>query len=225
MKQQQSGFTLVEIAIVLVIIGILLGGILKGQEMITNAKVRNVVDQGSAIKAAFFAFQDRYRALPGDYSVASTNIAGVSVGVNGGNGDGNGRVDTNNDRGLFWLHLAAAGFITGNFDGQANANNINNCPSTRCATNAFGRPLMFSWGSAADGTNRASHELRTGRSIPVEVLAEIDRKVDDGIPRTGKFQVDQSANASTCRTGAGAASTYQVAVANPQSDCGGVHIF
>jgi len=77
MDKNQRGFTLVEIAIVLVIIGLLLGGVLKGQEMITNAKVRNLADQGSGIKAAFFAFQDRYKALPGDYRIASQNIAGV----------------------------------------------------------------------------------------------------------------------------------------------------
>ena len=59
MNNRQSGFTLIEIAIVLVIIGLLLGGVLKGQEMITSAKVRNLADQGSAVKAAFFAFQDR----------------------------------------------------------------------------------------------------------------------------------------------------------------------
>ncbi len=59
MDRNQRGFTLVEIAIVLVIIGLLLGGVLKGQEMITNAKVRNLADQGSSIKAAYYAFQDR----------------------------------------------------------------------------------------------------------------------------------------------------------------------
>ena len=62
MNAKQKGFTLVEIAIVLVIIGLLLGGILKGQELISNARVRNVADQVNAVKAAYFAFQDRYRA-------------------------------------------------------------------------------------------------------------------------------------------------------------------
>jgi len=103
MNKQQRGFTLVEIAIVLVIIGLLLGGVLKGQEMVTSAKVRNLADQGSAIKTAFFAFQDRYRAVPGDYIAASTNINGVTVGVNNGNGNGNGLIDTANDIGLFQL--------------------------------------------------------------------------------------------------------------------------
>jgi len=61
--KKQSGFTLVEIAIVLVIIGLLLGGILKGQELINSARVRNMADQNSGIQAAYFGFIDRYRQL------------------------------------------------------------------------------------------------------------------------------------------------------------------
>ena len=62
MKTIQKGFTLVEIAIVLVIIGLLLGGILKGQEMITQAKIKNAVADFSGISAAYYGYQDRYRA-------------------------------------------------------------------------------------------------------------------------------------------------------------------
>ena len=64
--RKQHGFTLVEIAIVLVIIGLLLGGILKGQEMITQAKIKNSIADFSGISAAYHGYQDRYRAIPGD---------------------------------------------------------------------------------------------------------------------------------------------------------------
>src|SRR3954454_15940953 len=90
MKRYARGFTLIEIAIVLVIIGLLLGGVLKGQELITGARVRNLISQQDGIKAAFFGFQDRYRALPGDYASASTNI-NCGSGVTCSNGNGNGR--------------------------------------------------------------------------------------------------------------------------------------
>ena len=72
MKRKQTGFTLVEIAIVLVIIGLLLGGILKGQEMITQAKIKNVIADFSGISAAYHGYQDRYRAIPGDDPNAAT---------------------------------------------------------------------------------------------------------------------------------------------------------
>ena len=78
-RKKNQGFTLIEIAIVLVIIGLLLGGILKGQELITSARVRNLISQQDGVKAAFFGFQDRFRALPGDYTAATTNIVGVAA--------------------------------------------------------------------------------------------------------------------------------------------------
>src|ERR687890_662978 len=93
MNVRQRGFTLIEIAIVLVIIGLLLGGVLKGQELITGARVRNLIQQQDGVKAAYFGFLDRYRALPGDYSAAATvgavtgNIAGTTA-----NGNANGQI-------------------------------------------------------------------------------------------------------------------------------------
>ena len=63
---KQKGFTLVEIAIVLVIVGLLIGGVLKGQEMITNAKLKRVESDNAGIAAAMFSYQDRYLQLPGD---------------------------------------------------------------------------------------------------------------------------------------------------------------
>src|SRR3979411_2209040 len=68
----EAGFTLVEIAIVMVIIGLLLGGILKGQEMITQAKIKNVVNDFNGINVAWTSYKDRYRFLPGDDKGATT---------------------------------------------------------------------------------------------------------------------------------------------------------
>lgn len=217
MKQTQRGFTLVEIAIVLVIVGLILGGVLKGQEMISNAKVRNIVDQTTAVQTATLAFQDRYRALPGDYSAATTNISGVA-----GNGTGDGFIATNNERGYFWQHLGNAGFITGSFDGAAVANNNLTCAATSCPTNAFGGAIKYSWGATAAGSTTNAHELRIGSNIPVNVLAEIDRKIDDGIPETGTFRADSQINLATCRTGAGSTSTYNVTAG--QTNCAGVRV-
>src|SRR5688500_1530146 len=86
---RQTGFTLVEIAIVLVIIGLLLGGILKGQEMITQAKIKNVIADFSGVSAAYHGYQDRYRAIPGDDPNADTRWAVAPAATKG---DGNGVV-------------------------------------------------------------------------------------------------------------------------------------
>ena len=61
----------------LVIIGLLLGGVLKGQELITSARVRNLISQQDGVKAAYFGFLDRYRALPGDYSRGNDQHRGI----------------------------------------------------------------------------------------------------------------------------------------------------
>jgi prepilin-type N-terminal cleavage/methylation domain-containing protein len=112
MYRTQQGFTLVEIAIVLVIIGLLLGGILKGQEMITQAKIKNVIADMSGVSAAMYGYQDRYKALPGD------DKKGDRWGASATAGDGDGLVEgkylaTTGETAQFWNHLRLAGFVSG----------------------------------------------------------------------------------------------------------------
>lgn len=191
MKHRVNGFTLVEIAIVLVIIGLLLGAVLKGQELITSARVRNLIAQQEGVKAAFFGFQDRYRGLPGDYSAAATNInCGASACLNG---DGNGMIEAPNLAGLeedilVWAHLSAAGFINGSY--TMTSASVVVPDSTNTPTNPYGVYISLAyernWGVAGNSVNR--HNLKTGNQVPVEILAEIDRKIDDGRPYSGSFQ-------------------------------------
>src|SRR5690349_20631839 len=82
----EAGFTLVEIAIVLVIIGLLIGGILKGQEMITQAKIKNLINDFNGITVAVTSYQDRYRALPGDDQNATTRWTTQNPASGNGNG-------------------------------------------------------------------------------------------------------------------------------------------
>ena len=89
LRSRQTGFTLVEIAIVLVIIGLLLGGVLKGQELIENSRIKSIVNDMKAIQAAYNGYIDRYKALPGDETAATmtargwTGTAGATVAGNG----------------------------------------------------------------------------------------------------------------------------------------------
>jgi prepilin-type N-terminal cleavage/methylation domain-containing protein len=115
MRTKHAGFTLVEIAIVLVIIGLLLGGILKGQEMITQAKIKNAIADFSGISAAYHGYQDRYRAIPGDDLNAESRW-----GAKKGDGDGvvkgkyNAACATSDDESCnWWDHLRRAGFVAG----------------------------------------------------------------------------------------------------------------
>ena len=75
-RSRQAGFTLVEIAIVLVIIGLLLGGVLKGQELIENSKTKSIVNDMKAVQAAYNGYIDRYKSLPGDEAAATMTARG-----------------------------------------------------------------------------------------------------------------------------------------------------
>ena len=120
MKRNQSGFTLIEIAIVLVIIGLLLGGVLKGQELINSAKVKNLAADFKNVPLYIYGYQDRFRALPGDDANSLIHVSGVPaatpVAANVGNGliEGNWDSLTATDESVvFWQQVRLAGFAAG----------------------------------------------------------------------------------------------------------------
>ena len=191
-KRFQTGFTLVEIAIVLVIIGLLLGGILKGQEMITQARIKNVVNDFNGITAAYFAYQDRYRQIPGDDNQAATRWADPSPPGGSVNGNGNGVVagtymfappttatagaESNN----FWWHLRLAGFVAGATSGTA----------------AWSQPVNAVGGlvgvqSGAPGTSATAPTLNglvlCSANVPDKIASAVDTQVDDQRSSTGQM--------------------------------------
>lgn len=114
MSHQQKGFTLIEIAIVLVIVGLLLGGVLKGQELITQARIKNVANDFNNIATAIYGYQDRYRRLPGDDETASGRWSGTKPGNHDGSIGGNFNSKTDEDESrLAWRHLRQSGFLAG----------------------------------------------------------------------------------------------------------------
>jgi prepilin-type N-terminal cleavage/methylation domain-containing protein len=194
-KTNQSGFTLIEIAIVLVIIGLLLGGVLKGQELITSARVRNLIGQQDGIKAAFFGFQDRYRAYPGDYGAADTNLKCPTAPCFNGNGNGLIRSETTptavDERQLVWVHLASAGFLNGSYSMASPTEGALETNTPRNPYNTFLQFIHDTVYQDVAGTVPVKLNLKTGSQIPVEILAEVERKIDDGNGERGQFRFSQ----------------------------------
>ena len=122
MKSNQSGFTLIEIAIVLVIIGLLLGGVLKGQELINSAKVKRLSKEFSDVQTLIFQYQDKFRVLPGDdpsvqlHVGTATTTATQATGTLVGNGTINGTWDSvtgTAESVILWQHLRMANLVVG----------------------------------------------------------------------------------------------------------------
>jgi prepilin-type N-terminal cleavage/methylation domain-containing protein len=179
--QKQDGFTLVEIAIVLVIIGLLLGGILKGQEMITQAKIKNVMSDFSGISAAYHGYQDRYRAIPGDDPKADrwTSPSGVVVGNGNGVVTGLYNDPTCNTAGTtvescnWWDHLRRSGFVAGNGGGQP----------FNASTGLIGVQTGDGAGGAILGGFGGLIICSAG--LPDKIAIAVDTQMDDGLPATG----------------------------------------
>ena len=206
---RNCGFTLLETAVVMVIGGLIVQAIVTGAAMIKNARARDVMAMQTGAEAAFAAFQDRYHALPGDYHFASATIDCGTLSCLDGNG--NGRIEAEGTPGediLAWQHLSAARFIAWDIeriDPNASAT------SRTTPTNAFGGHLQIAsdarFGLGGQPAERSN--IKTGNRIPPEVLAEVDRKVDDGLPGSGRFQFSSYAGvtANAC-TKASAQETY-----------------
>jgi len=191
-RRKQSGFTLVEIAIVLVIVGLLIGGVLKGREMITNAKIKRIENDFAGVSAAIYAYQDRYGVLPGDDPAASTRFAGTWRSADNGNGNGQisggwGSTNNGNESRKIWKHLRGAGLIAGPVD--------NSDASYQQPSNSFGGLV----GIDLNVYNLSGHNIVFGE-IPGDIAQILEARGDDGVPSTGSIQSHNSSNSYDIET-------------------------
>jgi prepilin-type N-terminal cleavage/methylation domain-containing protein len=181
--RKQLGFTLVEIAIVLVIIGLLLGGVLKGQELINSAKVKNMANDFRNIPVFVYGYQDKFKRLPGDDSAAVTNVGAHN------HGDGNGVIEgawdstKNTDESvLFWEDVRKANLASGSTDFSTDALAAANAP-----TNADGGRVGLSGVMPISKMNGGSYYVCSD-GIDGKFARQLDLTIDDGVPDAGSMQ-------------------------------------
>jgi len=218
-KAGSRGFTLVEMSIVLVIIGLIIGGILKGQEIIATARQKAVINQVNAVRAAANTYFDRYRSLPGDDPTAKT-----ALDSNLNNGDGNGALESTAgtangiaddvsgslENYTFFNALVAANLLNG---GQVTASSAAVPANLKFGITALpaspisgaGLTVVYAQhsGDGVGATSVTTHWLRVqkspttpGNSVSPRTLANIDTQTDDGLPYTGGVREDSLA--ATC---------------------------
>ncbi len=193
-RNQQSGFTLVEIAIVLVIIGLLLGGILKGQELINSAKAKSYASDFRVIQTSLYGFQDRFKAIPGDYAAAATNITGATNATTGGT-IGNGQIDgawdsvtATDESCLAWQHLRLAGFLAGSTTVNCAAGSDYLQKNADGGRVGISSTMQMTLPTAMTGSYNICSSGVLGK-----IAKQLDTQLDDGNTQTGSFRVSDLA--------------------------------
>ena len=193
--RRQSGFTLIEIAIVLVIIGLLLGGILKGQELINSARVKNLATDFRNVPVFIYGYQDKFRALPGDDPAAVAHLGATAgqAAVSQGNGVIDGAWNSTaaaDESYLFWQHVRLAGLAPG--------------PTTLGATDYV--PLNAVGGRVGIQSAKPFTTMSSGTwficsaGITGKFAKQLDAQLDDGVTNTGSMQAGAFASPAGAAT-------------------------
>lgn len=228
--QRKEAYTLMELAVVFTVIGMLIGGSLYGSYLVQTANLRSVIVDFKTIETAFQGFIDTYQAVPGDF-VNAGNIWGTRCNPTPANcnGNGDGLITANssataNEMFRSWQHLALSGFYPNNLTGMSgsagnNGSDTTNSPASKMLGGLYSltQRVHSSTFGYTTGDGNSYNYMTLGKvngngSASVAVLTSvdaqaIDSKMDDGVPSMGKIF---SYAVNTCTLGTTSTATYKL---------------
>jgi prepilin-type N-terminal cleavage/methylation domain-containing protein len=247
----KHGFTLIELSIVLVIIGLIVGGVLVGKDMIKSAEIRSTVKQYQEFQTAVNIFRNKYNGLPGDLLVSKASAFGLCpengcMSGNAGYGDGNGSINSYSENFAFWNQLYWAELISGDF-GAANPQTASEfsfgnpgaivikdyLPPSKLKSTIYwnasqnqnsGGDNYYTLGGIAQlfyvANKNIVFENKNTSLTPTEAF-QLDSKLDDGKPRTGKVLAKAAVNGSAAYDSATTTAAWSTATASSAAsgDC------
>jgi len=224
--EHSKGFTMVEMAIVLIFIGLIIAGVIGGRSLVRNSQLLSVSDDLTKYRTAVTLFEDQYAAFPGDmldaYSVfdvdATNNICGTNALAPAGcNGNGNNVINNGGEDVRSWQHLSLAGILQGRLSGALVDGNF--VPGTNVPQSKIDGGGYWLHTNTLFGRTDNSIAFASGGGLNEEILTtreawSIDAKIDDGVANTGDVMSVDGVAGCVNTAGPGTINDYRLTTTN-----------